>query len=128
VRLAFTRRLVAAGDASIRPTPNRASGGRRHLVDDVSMPLLFSYGTLQQEDVQLATFGRRLGGQADALVGFEPSSVRIEDPRVAATLGKTHHANVKFNGRDESRVPGSVFEVTDAELAVRGDVHPRPPA
>jgi hypothetical protein len=29
------------------------------------MPLLFSYGTLQQENVQLATFGRLLYGQKD---------------------------------------------------------------
>jgi hypothetical protein len=33
------------------------------------MPLLFSYGTLQQEGVQRATFGRLLKGSADALVG-----------------------------------------------------------
>ncbi len=35
------------------------------------MPLLFSYGTLQQEDVQLSTFGRLLQGQRDELLGFE---------------------------------------------------------
>ena len=31
----------------------------------VIMPLVFSYGTLQQEDVQLATFGRLLHGQKE---------------------------------------------------------------
>jgi gamma-glutamylcyclotransferase (GGCT)/AIG2-like uncharacterized protein YtfP len=81
------------------------------------MPLIFSYGTLQQQDVQLSTFGRRLRGQPDALVGFEPSSVPIDDPRVAAATGRAHHANVTFNGRNDSRVSGTVFEVTDAELA-----------
>jgi gamma-glutamylcyclotransferase (GGCT)/AIG2-like uncharacterized protein YtfP len=81
------------------------------------MPLVFSYGTLQQESVQLATFGRRLQGQRDELLGFEPSSVRIEDPHVAATSGKTHHATLTFNGRNDSRVGGIVFEITDAELA-----------
>ena len=81
------------------------------------MPLLFSYGTLQQDEVQLSTFGRRLHGQCDELVGFEPSLVRIEDPRVVARLGTTHHANATFNGNNESRVPGMAFEITDAELA-----------
>lgn len=81
------------------------------------MPLLFSYGTLQQENVQLSTLGRRLNGQRDALPGFEQSSVRIEDPQVVATIGKTHHANVVFNGIEDSRIPGMAFEVTDAELA-----------
>jgi hypothetical protein len=81
------------------------------------MPLLFSYGTLQQENVQLSTFGRRLNGQRDELLGCEPTLVRIEDPQVVATLGKTHHANVLFNGNEDSRVLGMVFEITDLELA-----------
>jgi len=67
--------------------------------------------------VQLSTFGRRLDGQRDELLRFEQSFVRIEDPQVVATIGKTHHANVKFNGNEDSRVPGMVFEITDAELA-----------
>ena len=81
------------------------------------MPLLFSYGTLQQEPVQLSTFGRRLDGQRDELPGFEPSLVPIRDPDLAAAAGTRHHANVTFNGRFDSRVSGMAFEVTDAELA-----------
>lgn len=81
------------------------------------MALLFSYGTLQQEAVQLSTFGRLLQGQPDELVGFEQSLLRIEDPQFVATSGKTDHAIVKFNGRDDSRVSGTVFEVSDGELA-----------
>ena len=80
------------------------------------MPLLFSYGTLQQENVQLATFGRRLHGHADQLVGFEQSLVEIEDPEVVATSGKTHHPIVKYSGSSDSRVEGTAFEITDAEL------------
>ena len=81
------------------------------------MALLFSYGTLQQEDVQLSTFGRRLRGDRDELVAFESSLVRIEDPDVVARLQKTHHDNAIPNGDEQSRVPGVVFEITDAELA-----------
>jgi gamma-glutamylcyclotransferase (GGCT)/AIG2-like uncharacterized protein YtfP len=81
------------------------------------MPLIFSYGTLQHQDVQLSTFGRQLEGDRDELPGFEPALVRIEDPQAVATGGRTHHANVTFNGRDDSRVSGTVFEITDAELA-----------
>jgi gamma-glutamylcyclotransferase (GGCT)/AIG2-like uncharacterized protein YtfP len=65
----------------------------------------------------MSTFGRLLEGQRDELVGFEQSSVRIEDPQVVAASGKTHHANVTFNGRNDSRVSGAVFEITGAELA-----------
>jgi hypothetical protein len=81
------------------------------------MPFLFSYGTLQQESVQLSTFGRSLAGRRDELVEFEQSMVRIEDPEVIATSGKTHHPIVKFNGDVQSRVTGTVFQITDAELA-----------
>ncbi|NUO82567.1 gamma-glutamylcyclotransferase [candidate division KSB1 bacterium] len=81
------------------------------------MPLLFSYGTLQQKNVQVSTFGRVLQGHKDELLGFEQSFVKIEDPQVAAASGKTHHANVTFNGRNDSRVSGTVFEISDAELA-----------
>jgi hypothetical protein len=67
--------------------------------------------------VQLSTFGRLLQGQRDELPGFEQSLVRIEDPQVVATSGNTHHANVTFNGRNDSRVSGTVFEITDTEIA-----------
>jgi uncharacterized protein YciI len=81
------------------------------------VPLLFSYGTLQQEAVQLSTFGRRLRGEPDQVVGFEQAVLKIEDPQFVAASGKADHAIVKFNGRDDSRVRGMVFEVSDEELA-----------
>jgi gamma-glutamylcyclotransferase (GGCT)/AIG2-like uncharacterized protein YtfP len=84
------------------------------------MPLLFSYGTLQEERVQMATFGRRLRGERDEL-----SLVEIEDPQAAAACGRTHHANLTFNGRADSRVSGTAFDVTDAELAA-ADEYERP--
>jgi gamma-glutamylcyclotransferase (GGCT)/AIG2-like uncharacterized protein YtfP len=81
------------------------------------MPLLFSYGTLQQEAVQISTFGRVLQGLPDVLVGFELSTKQIEDPAFVATSGKSEHAIVTFTGKDDSRVAGTVFEVTETELA-----------
>ncbi|MEO5816437.1 MAG: gamma-glutamylcyclotransferase family protein [Gemmatimonadaceae bacterium] len=81
------------------------------------MPLLFSYGSLQLESVQLSTFGRRLAGASDELVGFARTTVSIDDPQLVATLGKTHHDNVELTRDREARVAGMVFEVGDAELA-----------
>lgn len=88
------------------------------------MPLLFSYGTLQDEAVQLSTFGRRLAGHADELVGFAQALFKVEDPAFIATSGKAYHAIVKFNGRAESRVRGMVFELTDQELAQADQYEP----
>ena len=81
------------------------------------MPLLFSYGTLQQPDVQMSTFGRLLAGESDELVGFEQGLFKVDDPDFVASSGKQHHAIVRFNGRSDSRVRGMVFELSDVELA-----------
>lgn len=80
------------------------------------MPLLFAYGSLQQEAVQISTLGRRLAGEQDELPRFEQAVVEIEDEVLATAMGKTHHATVKFNGQDESRVAGTVFSVSNEEL------------
>jgi len=78
---------------------------------------LFSYGTLQLESVQIATFGRKLAGMPDSLPGFARTLVEITDPAVLATSGETHHPIVAHTGNDADRVSGMVFEVTAEELA-----------
>ena len=80
------------------------------------MPLLFSYGTLQQENVQLATFGRRLEGSADSLVGFRRTLFEITDREVIRTSGKTHHPMATFTGEASHQIAGTVFEITQSEL------------
>lgn len=82
------------------------------------MTLLFSYGTLQQESVQLAIIGRVLDGSSDELLGFQLSTVRVADSAFVAASGKALHANVRFDGSSNARVPGTVFEITEAELSL----------
>ncbi len=77
---------------------------------------LFSYGTLQLESVQMATFGRLLTGTRDVLRGFELVSLKIEDPSVIAISGKAFHTMAKFTGRASDVVPGTVFAVTPEEI------------
>lgn len=77
---------------------------------------LFSYGTLQLEAVQLATFGRRLEGGNDTLGGFELLALEIEDPAVVAVSGKAQHTMASFTGRASDVVSGVVFAVTPEEL------------
>ncbi len=48
---------------------------------------LFSYGTLQDEAVQLTIFGRRLSGEPEVLEGFRIDCLMIEDEEVVATSG-----------------------------------------
>ncbi|WP_090453389.1 gamma-glutamylcyclotransferase family protein [Dyella sp. OK004] len=86
------------------------------------MPHLFSYGTLQQEGVQISTFGRLLAGTPDRLRGFRQSLVEIDDPEVVRTSGMTHHPIVMFTGIDADEVSGVVFEITGDEL-MRADTY-----
>jgi hypothetical protein len=78
--------------------------------------LLFSYGTLQLEAVQMATFGRQLTGTRDVLPGFEAALLEIDDQATIALSGKTHHAIARFTGHPSDSVSGTVFAVTPEEL------------
>jgi hypothetical protein len=81
------------------------------------MPLLFSYGSLQHEEVQRATFNRVLSASPDELVGFALTQVRIADASRAAALGRTHHGNVVASRDAGSRVAGMLLEISESELA-----------
>ncbi len=59
--------------------------------------LLFSYGTLRQREVQLATFGRELEGYVDAVIGYELHHLTITDPQVIATSGSDQASDSATN-------------------------------
>jgi gamma-glutamylcyclotransferase (GGCT)/AIG2-like uncharacterized protein YtfP len=77
---------------------------------------LFSYGTLQTESVQLSTFGRRLEGGHDALVGYRLQMIQITDQEFVATSGAEFHRNLEFTRNASDLVEGTVFFVTQHEL------------
>ncbi|ESP93123.1 MULTISPECIES: gamma-glutamylcyclotransferase family protein [Pseudoalteromonas] len=81
------------------------------------MEKLFSYGTLQLEQVQIETFGRILTGQKDKLIGYVLSEVKINDAEVIKTSGKDIHPILKYTGNDSDIVDGTVFDITPSELA-----------
>jgi hypothetical protein len=79
--------------------------------------LIFSYGTLQDRAVQLASFGRELSGSSDSLPGYSTSLIAIRDQGVVATSGKTHHMIAERSSNLADELPGMVFEITAEELA-----------
>jgi hypothetical protein len=79
--------------------------------------LLFSYGTLQQPEVQRATFGREVSGRRDAIVGYDLEYVTTTDPHVIATSGSDRHPILRPTARVDAHVDGTVFEISEAELA-----------
>ena len=87
------------------------------------MPLLFSYGTLRDPARQLLVFGRTVSGSADLLVGYSQESFEVTDAEFVAVYGSSH-VIVQHTGLDEDRTPGTVLEVTDAELAMADAYEP----
>jgi gamma-glutamylcyclotransferase (GGCT)/AIG2-like uncharacterized protein YtfP len=85
-------------------------------LEEQELENLFSYGTLQQEEVQLATFGRRLEGSPDALPGYRLVMIRIEDQDFVIKSGTADHRNIHFTGSESDFVEGIVFRVTKTEL------------
>jgi len=85
-------------------------------MDDVNV-YLFSYGTLQQPEVQQANFGRFLQGNPDSLPGYATTMLEISDPEVVRLSGLTHHPIVTATGNGDDLVEGTVFVVTVEELA-----------
>ncbi len=67
---------------------------------------LFTYGTLQEEAVQMAHFQRKLEGEPDALTYY-----RIADELVADA-----YPNVIYTGDPEDVVKGITYLLTDKEL------------
>lgn len=80
------------------------------------MPLLFSYGTLQDESVQREVFGRTLTGRRATLLGFEEATTQISDPDFVVKSGKSQHAILRCSSDSDARVEGMVFEVSQDEL------------
>lgn len=79
---------------------------------------LFSYGTLQLREVQLANYGRELEGTPDALVGHRLITLPDRDPDAVRISGTNTHMVVRRTGDPADRVDGIVFLLTADELAV----------
>ncbi len=80
------------------------------------MIALFSYGTLQDPKVQLATYGRLVEGEPDVLAGYILVDLAIDDPHVIGLSGKAVHTIARETGEPTDRISGTVLFLTSAEL------------
>ena len=86
-------------------------------MSDARTVRLFAYGTLQQLEVQLATYGRLLDGVPDTLSGYRLEALTITNPEVVRLSGKALHFIARESADPEDRIPGVVFLITGDELA-----------
>lgn len=85
------------------------------------MEKLFSYGTLQMENVQKKTFGRILKGTKDTLVGYILSEIKIKDQSVIEKSGTDIHPILKLTDNPLDQVEGTIFDITQQELQQADD-------
>jgi gamma-glutamylcyclotransferase (GGCT)/AIG2-like uncharacterized protein YtfP len=78
--------------------------------------LLFTYGTLQQPEVQLDTFGRLLEGEDDVLPGYTVDYAEIDDHRVVDLSGHAVHPMIRPTGDPRDKIMGKLLWITDDEL------------
>jgi len=83
---------------------------------EIKTHLLFSYGTLQLEKVQLENYGRILKGTKDRLSGYQIGLLKITDAVVLLKSGiEQHPTAVKTNDKSDM-VEGVLYEITENEL------------
>ena len=85
---------------------------------------LFSYGTLQEENVQIELFGRILLGSRDILRGYSASTIEIKDESFLANAEKQYHLiAIPSNDKNDS-INGTVFEISKEELLLADKYEP----
>jgi gamma-glutamylcyclotransferase (GGCT)/AIG2-like uncharacterized protein YtfP len=77
---------------------------------------VFSYGTLRQDNVQQALYGRQVETTDDVLEGWRLDWVEIADLEVIAASGSHRHPILR-KGDAQDRVIGAYLQLTDEELA-----------
>ena len=80
------------------------------------MHLLFSYGTLQLEKVQIENYGRILKGDSDRLLGYKIGQLQITDSSVLAKSQLEYHPIAMKSENTIDFIEGKVFEISEAEL------------
>jgi gamma-glutamylcyclotransferase (GGCT)/AIG2-like uncharacterized protein YtfP len=72
---------------------------------------LFTYGTLQHDDVQENLFGRTLIGTPEKLIGYILKRIQIEEE-----FGIVHYPVIVETKNKEDYIDGIVYEITEKEL------------
>lgn len=85
---------------------------------------LFSYGTLQQEKVQVELFGRLLQGAPDILEGYRLRTIEITDKSFLSKGEEKLQQTLVISNDKSDRVHGAVFEVTEGDLMQADNYEP----
>jgi hypothetical protein len=88
---------------------------------DIYTERLFPYGTLQQAAVQLANFRRKLKSSPDEFNGYKITSVKTNDPEMAAESWLELHKILMSSDDPMEIAEGVLFANTPEELRAADD-------
>lgn len=77
---------------------------------------LFSYGTLQLENVQVELFGRKLNGKKDTLKGFKVEQLKITDKSVLQKSQQEFHPIAIQTNKENDIITGTLYSISTSEL------------
>jgi gamma-glutamylcyclotransferase (GGCT)/AIG2-like uncharacterized protein YtfP len=77
---------------------------------------LFSYGTLQLENVQVTNYGRKLIGFKDVLENYKIKQLKITDKDVLAQSQQQYHPIATPSQDKNDCIEGIIFHITEQEL------------
>jgi gamma-glutamylcyclotransferase (GGCT)/AIG2-like uncharacterized protein YtfP len=86
--------------------------------------ILFSYGTLQKENVQIKLFGRLLKGTKDRLNGYKLSPIEIKDESFLSKGEEKIQLTVIPTHDKKDSIEGTVFEIPEKELLLADSYEP----
>lgn len=75
------------------------------------MEKLFTYGTLQDKEIQEKIFGRTLKGTPETLIGYAVKEIQIEEE-----FGLMQYPIITETNNPEDTINGIVFEITENDL------------
>ena len=77
---------------------------------------LFSYGTLQRDEVQIRLFGRFLTGKRDILRGYKTTTIEIADASFLSKGEQRQQQTLIISNDNAEALAGTVFELSKEEL------------
>ena len=85
---------------------------------------LFSYGTLQNERVQLDLFSRILTGTTDILKGYKILTIEIKEESFLSKSSQRYYSIAINSSKKEDCITGAVFEISKKELRIADKYEP----
>jgi len=85
---------------------------------------LFSYGTLQKDEVQIKLFRRLLSGAKDVLRGWKVSSIEITDESFLAKGEEKYQLTIISSNNETGFIEGTAFEISTEELLLADKYEP----